>query len=37
MVVVAAAFALWSRLRPIVVDPVHSDGEGTDDGSGTTT
>ena len=35
MVVVAAAFALWSRLRPIVVEPTHSEGEGVDDGSGT--
>ncbi|MGY1769798.1 hypothetical protein [Blastococcus sp. SYSU D00813] len=34
MVVVAAAFALWSRLRPIVVEPTHSAGEGVDDGSG---
>ncbi|RBY82243.1 hypothetical protein [Blastococcus sp. TF02A-26] len=36
MLVFAAAFALWSWLRPIVVDPtqVHPEGEGTDDGSG---
>ena len=34
MVVVAAAFALWSRLRPIVVDPTHDRGEGVDDGAG---
>jgi hypothetical protein len=36
LVVVAAAFALWSWLRPIVVDPAqaHPDGEGVDDGSG---
>ena len=34
MVVVAAAFALWSRLRPIVVEPTHSQGEGVDDGTG---
>jgi hypothetical protein len=35
MLVFAAAFALWSWLRPIVVDPTHVEGEGTDDGSGT--
>jgi hypothetical protein len=35
MVVVAAGFALWTRLRPIVVEPVHDAGEGVDDGSGT--
>ncbi|SEO90210.1 hypothetical protein [Trujillonella endophytica] len=38
MLVFAGAFALWSWLRPIVVDPaeVHAQasGEGTDDGSG---
>jgi hypothetical protein len=38
MLVVAAAFALWSRLRPIVVDPAEvtagASDEGTDDGSG---
>ena len=36
MLVFAAAFALWSRLRPIVVEPVHDAGEGVDDGSGRT-
>ena len=36
MVVVAAGFALWTRLRPIVVEPVHDAGEGVDDGSGRT-
>ncbi len=35
MIVVAAGFALWSRLRPIVVDPTPTAGEGVDDGSGT--
>ncbi|WP_205730122.1 hypothetical protein [Blastococcus sp. TF02-8] len=33
MVVVALAFFLWTRLRPIVVEPTHEPGEGTDDGS----
>jgi hypothetical protein len=36
MVVVAAGFALWTRLRPIVVEPVHDAGEGVDDGTGRT-
>jgi hypothetical protein len=37
MIVVALGFLLWTRLRPIVVDPAqtHADGEGADDGSGT--
>ena len=34
MVLFAAAMALWARLRPIVVDPTHATGEGTDDGTG---
>ena len=34
MVVVAAASALWSRLRPIVVEPARTEGGGVDDGSG---
>jgi hypothetical protein len=35
MLVFAGAFALWSWLRPIVVDPkALPDGEGVDDGSG---
>jgi uncharacterized membrane protein YidH (DUF202 family) len=36
MIVVALVFALWLRLRPVVVDPptVHAEaGEGTSDGS----
>ena len=40
MIVFAAAFALWSWLRPIVVDPAQlrsePTDEGTHDGSGTT-
>ena len=35
MLAVAAAFALWTWLRPIVVEPTHDEGEGVDDGSGT--
>jgi hypothetical protein len=34
MVVFALAFMVWARLRPIVVDPAHAPGEGTDDGTG---
>jgi hypothetical protein len=36
MVLVAAGFALWSRLRPIVVDPTELPGEDgpVDDGPG---
>jgi hypothetical protein len=38
MVAFALAFLLWTRLRPIVVDPTHDageeTGEGTDEGSG---
>jgi hypothetical protein len=30
MLVFAAAFALWSRLRPVVVDP-GAEGSGDDD------
>ena len=36
MIVVALAFAIWLKLRPIVVDPValeQEKGEGTSDGS----
>jgi hypothetical protein len=36
MIVIAVAFALWLKLRPIVIDPVALEkekGEGTDDGS----
>ena len=36
MIVVAVAFALWLKLRPVVVDPVALEkekGEGTSDGS----
>ena len=40
LLVFAAAFALWSKLRPIVVDPsqlrAEPTDEGTDDGSGRT-
>ncbi len=32
MLVFAAAFALWSRLRPIVVDPAAVSGDGQGDG-----
>jgi len=34
MLVLALAFFLWTRWRPIVVEPTHDRGEGTDDGSG---
>ncbi|MGY1746703.1 hypothetical protein [Blastococcus sp. SYSU D00695] len=34
MVVVALGFFLWTRWRPIVVEPTHAPGEGTDDGTG---
>jgi hypothetical protein len=36
MIIVAVAFALWLKLRPVVVDPVvleKEKGEGTSDGS----
>ncbi|GAB3313251.1 hypothetical protein GCM10027451_27090 [Geodermatophilus aquaeductus] len=36
MVVFAAAFALWSRLRPIVVETPPDRQDPEDDGSGTT-
>jgi hypothetical protein len=37
MILVAVAFALWLKLRPVVVDPVELEkekAEGTSDGSG---
>ena len=37
MIVFAVLFALWARLRPIVVDPTHAPGEGVDDGTGAAT
>jgi hypothetical protein len=39
MIVVAAVFALWLRLRPVIVDPAALEkekGEGTSDGSDVT-
>ena len=39
MILVAVVFALWLKLRPIVVDPValqKEEGEGTSDGSDAT-
>src|ERR1700709_2689352 len=36
MIIIAAAFAIWLRVRPVVVDPValeQEKGEGTSDGS----
>lgn len=34
MIVFAAIFAIWARVRPIVVDPTKAPGEGLDDGTG---
>src|SRR3954452_17323624 len=37
MIIIAVAFALWLKLRPVVVDPValqKEKGEGTSDGTG---
>ena len=34
MLVIALGFFLWTRLRPIVVEPTDDTGEGADDGSG---
>jgi hypothetical protein len=39
MILVAVAFALWLKLRPVVVDPAalqEEEGEGTSDGAGLT-
>jgi len=38
MIIVAVVFAVWLKVRPVVVDPValeEEKGEGTSDGSGT--
>ena len=34
MIVFAVLFALWARLRPIVIEPTHAPEAGVDDGTG---